>query len=60
MDVTKQAVVERESYGMGGAVGDYDNDGDLDLYVTNFSSLSHIGNGTFADVTREAGVDDER
>ena len=63
VDVTKQAGVERESYGMGGAVGDYDNDGDLDLYVTNFGSnvlYRNNGNGTFADVTREAGVDDER
>ena len=54
MDVTKQAGVERESYGMGGAVGDYDNDGDLDLYVTNFGSnvAIAIGNGTFAKASR--------
>src|SRR5438067_10241237 len=48
-------------YGMRAAVGDYDNDGFLDLYVTNFGHnvLYHNnGDGTFSDVTREAGVDD--
>jgi enediyne biosynthesis protein E4 len=63
VDVSQQAGVERESYGMGAAVADYDNDGDLDLYVTNFGSnvlYRNNGNGTFTDVTHEAGVDDER
>ena len=48
---------------MGAAVGDYDNDGDPDLYVTHFGSnilFRNNGNGTFTDVTREAGVDDPR
>jgi hypothetical protein len=48
---------------MGAAVGDYDNDGDPDLYVTHFGSnilFRNNGNGTFSDVTREAGVDDPR
>ncbi len=62
-DVTEQAGVGHIGYGMGVAVGDYDNDGYLDLYVTNFGSnvLYHNnGNGTFTDVTRQAGVDDVR
>jgi hypothetical protein len=48
---------------MGAAIGDYDNDGFQDLYVTNFGPniLYHNnGNGTFTDVTGEAGVDDPR
>jgi hypothetical protein len=62
-DVTEQAGLQRRSYGMGVAVGDYDNDGDPDLYVTSFGSNAlyrNNGNGTFAEVTREAGVDDPR
>ncbi len=46
-------------YSMGVAVGDYDNDGFEDLYVTGYSgnSLYHNnGNGTFTDVTEKAGV----
>ena len=62
-DVTEQAGVGHVGYGMGVAVGDYDNDGFQDLYVTNFGQnvLYHNnGDGTFTDVTREAGVDDPR
>jgi hypothetical protein len=62
-DVTEPAGLTRRSYGMGVAVGDYDNDGDPDLYVTSFGSnllYRNDGNGTFSDVTREAGVDDRR
>jgi hypothetical protein len=61
VDVTEQAGVGHVGYGMGVAVGDYDNDGFQDLYVTNFGQnvLYHNnGDGTFTDVTREAGVDD--
>jgi enediyne biosynthesis protein E4 len=60
-DVTEQAGVGHIGYGMGVAVGDYDNDGFQDLYVTNFGRnvLYHNnGDGTFTDVTLEAGVDD--
>jgi enediyne biosynthesis protein E4 len=63
MDVTEQAGVGHVGYGMGVAVGDYDNDGFLDFYVTNFGSnvLYHNnGDGTFSDVTRQAQVDDPR
>jgi enediyne biosynthesis protein E4 len=62
-DVTAQAGVGFEGYGMGAAVGDYDNDGYPDLYVTNFGHnvLYHNnGNGTFTDVTEQAGADDPR
>jgi hypothetical protein len=46
---------------MGAAVGDYDNDGDLDLFVTAFGPdtlYRNNGNGTFSDVTKEAAVSD--
>ncbi|HVH72778.1 MAG TPA: CRTAC1 family protein, partial [Candidatus Dormibacteraeota bacterium] len=61
VDVTEKAGVGHVGYGMGVAVGDYDNDGFQDLYVTNFGHnvLYHNnGNGTFTDVTAKAGVDD--
>ena len=48
-------------YGMGVAAGDYDNDGDVDLYVTNWGPnvlLRNDGDGRFEDVTDEAGVGD--
>jgi hypothetical protein len=58
-DVTVQAGVQGTGYGMGVAVGDYDNDGFPDLYVTNVGRniLYHNnGDGTFSDVTAQAGV----
>jgi len=58
-DVTEQAGVRGRYYGMGVAVGDYDNDGDPDLYVTNFGRntlFRNNGDGTFTDVTERAGV----
>jgi hypothetical protein len=61
VDVTEKAGVGHIGYGMGVAAGDYDNDGFLDLYVTNFGHnvLYHNnGDGTFTDVTKQAGVDD--
>jgi hypothetical protein len=58
-DVTQKAGLQGEGYGMGVAVGDYDNDGYEDLYVTGFGG-NHLyhnnGNGTFTDVTAKAGV----
>ena len=62
-DVTEVAGVGLVAYGMGAATGDYDNDGDVDLYVTNFGSnvlYRNNGNGTFTNVTDQAGVDDPR
>ena len=61
-DVTEKAGVSgrtQNQYGMGAAVGDYDNDGFDDLYVTNYGANTlyrNNGNGTFADVTTRAGV----
>jgi enediyne biosynthesis protein E4 len=61
-DVTKTAGLANAgngNYGMGVAVGDYDNDGFPDLYVTNYGKniLYHNnGDGTFTDVTAKAGV----
>jgi enediyne biosynthesis protein E4 len=59
-DVTGQSGLSEEShYGMGVTVGDYDNDGYPDVYITHFgpNTLYHNNrNGTFTDVTREAGV----
>ncbi|MGB7188774.1 MAG: CRTAC1 family protein [Acidobacteriaceae bacterium] len=58
-DVTRQAGLDVEMYGMGCAVGDYDNDGHDDIYITavGTSHLFHnLGNGKFRDVTTAAGV----
>ena len=62
-DVTEKAGVGGEGhYGQGVAVGDFDNDGYPDLYVTGYERaiLYHNnGNGTFTDITAKAGVADE-
>jgi hypothetical protein len=58
-DVTREAGLAIESYGLGCAVGDYDNDGYEDLYITTVGSnhlFHNLGNGKFADVTAKAGV----
>jgi hypothetical protein len=58
-DVTDKAGVANERWGSGVAVGDYDNDGRPDMYVTNFgvSRLYHNnGNGTFSDLAEKLGV----
>jgi hypothetical protein len=62
LDVTQAAGLASAgngNYGMGVAVGDYDNDGNADLYVTSYGKnvLYHNnGDGTFTDVTAKAGV----
>jgi enediyne biosynthesis protein E4 len=58
-DVTREAGLAIETYGQGCAVGDYDNDGFEDIYLTTVGSnhLYHnLGNGKFTDVTAKAGV----
>ncbi|MCP4896217.1 MAG: CRTAC1 family protein [bacterium] len=62
-DVTPKSGIKADGYGMGVATGDYDNDGFVDLYITNLESnqLYHNnGDGTFSDVTAAAGADDPR
>ena len=59
-DVTQKAGLAVEIYGMGVAIGDYDNDGFDDLFITALgqSRLFHNnGNGTFTDVTKRAGLE---
>jgi hypothetical protein len=60
-DVSAKAGIEvNTAYGMGAAVGDYDNDGHDDLFITNFNGPNILyhndGNGTFTNVTTKANV----
>ncbi len=58
-DVTQAAGLGDASYHLGVCVGDYDNDGDLDIYLNNFGPnllYRNNGDGTFTDVTKAAGV----
>ena len=60
-DVTQQAGVGDTGYGLGVAVGDYDNDGDLDLYLNNHGPnvfYRNNGDGTFTDVTQRTATGD--
>ncbi len=62
-DVTDQAGVGFVGLGMGAAWGDYDNDGDLDLYVTAFGDnvlYQNLGDGTFKDVTQPSETQESR
>ena len=60
-DVSARAGADAVAHSMGLATGDYDNDGDLDFYVSNMVRsmvlLENDGDGAFADVTERAGVD---
>ncbi len=62
VDTTVEAGLQQNhGYGMGCLAADYDNDGDADLYLTNFGRnqlYRNNGNGTFTDVTSHAGVGD--
>jgi len=58
-DVTKEAGLDVELYGMGVAVGDYNNDGFPDIFITcvgQSSLFRNSGKGTFRDVTKAAGL----
>lgn len=58
-DVTRQAGLDISMYGMGAAVGDYDNDGHPDLFVTGYGRnylFHNAGDGTFREVAQQAGV----
>jgi hypothetical protein len=58
-DVTEKAGVAGGTFGMGVAVGDYNNDGFADIFVTSYGKCilyRNNGNGTFTDVTEKAGL----
>ncbi len=58
-DVTEGSGLGDRNFGIGGAVGDYDNDGDPDIFVANWGKNTlyrNNGDGTFTDVTEVAGV----
>jgi enediyne biosynthesis protein E4 len=58
-DVTEQSGIDAHGYGIGVATGDIDNDGCVDLYLTNFgpSQLYHNNcDGTFTDITKQSGT----
>ena len=60
-DVTRTAGLLFEGYGLGCAAADYDNDGNVDIYITAVGAnhlFRNLGNGKFADVTTKAGVAD--
>ncbi len=61
VDVTAEAGINIQTYGMGVAAGDFNNDGFVDIYRTGMNGavlLRNNGNGTFTDVTKQAGVGD--
>ncbi len=62
-NVTQQAQIAATTYGMGVAIGDIDNDGDEDVFLSNFGPNQlwrNNGDGTFTDISASAGVGDTR
>ena len=62
IDCSKGSGADDKGYGIGVTTGDYDNDGDVDLYVTNIgvnALLRNDGAGKFTDVTTLSGVEDD-
>ncbi len=59
-DVTEECGIDARGYGMGVTAGDFNNDGWVDLYITNLGHNQmwrNNGDGTFTDVTKETGTD---
>ncbi len=62
-DITASSGLTNSGYGMGTAVGDIDNDGDLDLYLTNYGAdrlYRNNGDCTWTDITESAGISNTR
>ena len=62
-DVSHASLPSDTEYGQGMAVGDFDNDGFDDILITNVGPdvlLQNLGDGTFADITSQTGMDDRR
>lgn len=60
VDVTEESGIKADGYGMGVAAADFNNDGWVDLYITNFGRNQmwrNNGDGTFTDVSAESGTD---
>ncbi len=61
-DVTEAAGVGDKGFGTGGSAADFDNDGDLDLYLLNYGKnvfYRNNGDGTFTDISESSGLDNE-